>query len=238
MHNFIVRNYQDSSVMTASYSKQRRSLLKFAATACISPSVLISQTGHASWPWLLRFLGLSAARKTAGRKVARKVNRSLSYRNAIPSAYDSAQVVSAINGSALLFGTSRTVLAAKAGLHKLMMHERDSMKVPQARVARSQVDAAHIPLLNIDKVRAVYLNVPPLAQSIHDKIAWGVVDVLHGEVTKIGKCPLMVRASAESGTLELPLGHFSTRGPHQFIAVLEEYAVSVPILSTSVIEVR
>jgi len=224
--------------MTATDNKQRRTLLKFAAAACISPSVLISQPGHAGWPWLLRFLGLGTARKAAGRKAARRVKRKLSYRKAISSAYNSAEVVSAISGSALLFGTQRTTRAAKAGLHQLMRYEEDYIKVSEARIARSELDAAQLPLLDIDRVRSVYLKVPPLAQTIQDEITWGVVNVLNGEIIKISKSPLMVKASAESEALELPLGYLSVRGPHQFIAILHRYAESVPILSTSVMEVR
>jgi len=224
--------------MTATNNKQRRTLLKFAATACISPSVLISQPGYAGWPWLLRFLGLGAARKKAGQKVARRVEERLNYRKAISNAFDNSEVISAISGSALLFNTSRATLAAKAGLHQLMRHEEDYITVPDARIARSDLNAAQLPLLDTDKVRSVYLEVPPLAQTIQDEITCGVVNVLNGEIIKISKGPLMVKASAKSGALELPLGYLSVRGPHQFIATLDRYAESVPILSTSVMEVK
>lgn len=218
-------------------NKQRRKLLKVTAAVCISPSMLFSHHAHAGWPWLLRFLGVGTARKTAAKNAARRAKREFNYRSAMSTAYEGTEVVSALSAGGLLFGTTRTNIAAKTGLHKLI-YKGGNINVPEARISHSELGAAQLPLLYSDKARAVYLDVPPLAKGIHDNVAWGVVDVLHGEISMIGKCPVTVNASAASDTMELPLRNLSVTGPHQFIAVLEKHADSVPIFSTSVMEVR
>lgn len=223
--------------MTTINRRQRRYLLKLLAASSISPSVLVSQPSHAIWPWFLRIFGINTARKTISRATARRELKALRDRAALPTAYQGAQTMLELSEGALFFGTLKSNLAAKAGLLQLS-DEGDHINVPETQIDLSQIQAAQFPLLEIEKVKAMYLDVPPLTTSIQDNITWGVVDVVNGGVTRIGKGPLAVTASTKSETLELPLGRLSVFGPHQFVAVLEKNAESVPILSTSVLEVR